>query len=69
MQDLSRAVGREVAKMDAHLNFAPSVYGYRAKVPSGAGGAFGGTASPMRQAVLIRVDVPFRANRGMFHEG
>jgi hypothetical protein len=54
--------------MDANLNFAPSVYGYRAKVPSGAGGAFGGTTSPMRQAVLTRVDIPFKANRGMFSE-
>ena len=55
--------------MDANLNFAPSVYGYRAKVPSGSGGAFGGTTSPMRQAVLLtRVDIPFKANRGMFSE-
>jgi hypothetical protein len=70
-QDLARTVGREVAKMDVNLHFAPSVYGYRPKVPSGMGGAFGGTTSPMmrkQEQVLTRVDVPFKANQGMFHE-
>jgi hypothetical protein len=52
--------------MDATLHFAPSVYCYR---PKGMGGAFGiSPASHMRQQVeLIRVDIPFKANRGLFH--
>ena len=69
-QDLSRTVGREVAKMDTSC-FAPSVYGYRPKVPSGLGGAFGNTASPMQQQqhlTLTKVDIPFKPNMGLFHE-
>jgi hypothetical protein len=53
--------------MDATLHFAPSVYGYLPRVASG-GGAFGASAaSHMRQVVLTRVDIPFKANRGLFH--
>mmetsp|Transcript_13605 Transcript_13605/g.29592 ORF Transcript_13605/g.29592 Transcript_13605/m.29592 type:complete len:86 (-) Transcript_13605:245-502(-) len=69
--DLARTVGREVAKMDC--NFAPQVYGYRPKVSS-LGGAFGSTVSPRQQVVqsndvlLKRVDIPFKANQGLFHE-
>ena len=66
-KDLSRTVGREVAKMEC--NFAPQVYGYRPKVTS-LGGAFGSTVAPQQQAnkvVLERVDIPFKANLGLFH--
>ena len=53
-------------------NFAPQVYGYRPKIPS-LGGAFGGTAATRQQVVqkdvlLKRVDLPFKANQGLFHE-
>ena len=50
-------------------NFAPQVYGYRAKVTS-VGGAFGSTVAPQQQAnkvLLERVDIPFKANQGLFH--
>jgi hypothetical protein len=70
-QDLSRTVGREVAKMDSTMScFAPSVYGYRPKVPTGLSGAFGSTTSPMQQhtRVLSKVDIPFKPNMGLFHE-
>lgn len=60
LKDLSRTVGREVAKMEC--NFAPSVYGFRPKTGS-LGGAFGSTASPMRD---VRVDIPFTPNKGLF---
>ncbi|KAL3798646.1 hypothetical protein ACHAW5_008401 [Stephanodiscus triporus] len=69
--DLARTVGREVAKMDVNLHFSPSVYGYRPKVTSGMRGAFGGTTSQMmrkQEQVLTRVDIPFKANQGLFHE-
>ncbi|KAL3806957.1 hypothetical protein ACHAXA_007434 [Cyclostephanos tholiformis] len=67
-KDLARNVRREVAKMDPNLNFAPSVYGYCPRASSVTGGAFGGsTSSLMRQVVLTRVDIPFKANLGMFH--
>lgn len=69
-RDLSRTVGREVAKMEC--NFAPEVYGYRPKVSS-LGGAFGSTVAPRQQALqkdvlLKRVDIPFKANQGLFHD-
>jgi hypothetical protein len=75
-QDLSRTVGREVAKMDSTMScFAPSVYGYRPKVPTGLSGAFGSTASPMQQqqqqhtqVLLSKVEIPFTPNMGLFHE-
>ena len=53
--------------MDSTMtNFAPQVYGYRPKVTSSSGGAFGGTMTPMQQ--VTRVDIPFKANLGLFHE-
>ncbi|KAL3756881.1 hypothetical protein ACHAWU_007722 [Discostella pseudostelligera] len=69
-KDLTRAVGREVAKMESTtVNFAPQVYGYRPKITSAMGGAFG-TSTPMRQQqqIMTRVDIPFKANLGLFHE-
>mmetsp|Transcript_38736 Transcript_38736/g.81455 ORF Transcript_38736/g.81455 Transcript_38736/m.81455 type:complete len:88 (+) Transcript_38736:335-598(+) len=70
-KDLSRTIGREFVKMEC--DFAPQVYGFRPKVPP-VGGAFASTV-PMRQQtpqqnnmVLKRVDIPFKANQGMFHE-
>ena len=72
-QDLSRTVGKEVAKMDClHAQMAPQVYGYRPKVGS-VGGAFGSTLATRQQhhvgvCSLQRVDVPFKANLGLFHE-
>jgi hypothetical protein len=55
------------------LNLAPQVYGYRPKITSSAavGGAFGTTAAPMmqhRETGLYKVDIPFKANQGLFHE-
>jgi hypothetical protein len=54
------------------VNFAPQVYGYRPKVTSSSmgGGAFGTTTmAPMRQQQhMTRVDIPFKANLGLFHE-
>lgn len=65
-RDLSRTVGRELAKMEC--NFAPQVYGYSAKTTS-VGGAFGSTVAPRQQVqTLKRVDIPFKANKGLFHE-
>lgn len=50
------------------VNFAPQVYGYRPKVTS-MGGAFFGTAGVRQQhQILTRVDIPFKANLGLFHE-
>lgn len=50
------------------LNLAPQVYGYRPKITS-LGGAFGSTVSPQRQQVIFqKVDIPFKANQGLFHE-
>jgi hypothetical protein len=63
--------------MDSTMScFAPSVYGYRPKVPTGLSGAFGSTASPMQQqqqqqhtqVLLSKVDIPFTPNMGLFHE-
>mmetsp|Transcript_31720 Transcript_31720/g.47389 ORF Transcript_31720/g.47389 Transcript_31720/m.47389 type:complete len:97 (+) Transcript_31720:2-292(+) len=65
-KDLSRTVGREVSKME--LNLAPQVYGYRPKITSAAGGAFGSTVAPMMQQQFQKVDIPFKANQGLFHE-
>mmetsp|Transcript_17720 Transcript_17720/g.26691 ORF Transcript_17720/g.26691 Transcript_17720/m.26691 type:complete len:99 (-) Transcript_17720:141-437(-) len=65
-KDLSRTVGREVSKME--LNLAPQVYGYCPKVTSAAGGAFGSTVAPMMQLQFQKVDIPFKANQGLFHE-
>jgi len=74
-KDLSRTVGREVSKME--LNLAPQVYGYRPKITSSIGGAFGSTQSPMMMmrlqqqqqlVVFQKVDIPFKANQGLFHE-
>eukprot|EP00985_Skeletonema_marinoi_P007297 scaffold3200_cov106-Skeletonema_marinoi.AAC.6 len=66
IKDLSRTVGREVSKME--LNLAPQVYGYRPKITSAAGGAFGSTVAPMMQQQFQKVDIPFKANQGLFHE-
>lgn len=71
LQDLTRAVGREVAKMESTtVNFAPQVYGYRPKITSSMGGGAFGTSTPMRQQqqIMTRVDIPFKANLGLFHE-
>mmetsp|Transcript_6139 Transcript_6139/g.12362 ORF Transcript_6139/g.12362 Transcript_6139/m.12362 type:complete len:84 (+) Transcript_6139:73-324(+) len=66
-KDLSRTVGREVAKMDCVGQMAPQVYGYRPKIGA-FGGAFGSTVAPRQQHRLQRVDIPFNANQGLFHE-
>ena len=53
------------------LNLAPQVYGYRPKITPSVRGAFGSTASPlMRQQQLQfqKVDIPFKANQGLFNE-
>jgi hypothetical protein len=50
------------------LNLAPQVYGYRPKITSAAGGAFGSTVAPMMQQQFQKVDIPFKANQGLFHE-
>ncbi len=66
-QDLTRTVTREVSKME--LNLAPQVYGYRPKITTAAGGAFGTTVAPMmQQSVFQKVDIPFQPNQGLFQE-
>ena len=58
------------------VNFAPQVYGYRPKVTSSSmGGAFGTTMATSQQQqhqqhqqIMSRVDIPFKANLGLFHE-
>mmetsp|Transcript_8754 Transcript_8754/g.19644 ORF Transcript_8754/g.19644 Transcript_8754/m.19644 type:complete len:90 (+) Transcript_8754:109-378(+) len=73
-KELSRTVGKEVAKMECvHASMAPQVYGYRSKISS-LGGAFGSTVAPRQQhaashqSLLQRVDIPFKPNQGLFHE-
>ena len=66
-KDLSRTVSHEISKME--LNLAPQVYGYRPKITSAAGGAFGTTVAPMmQQNYFQKVDIPFKANQGLFYE-
>ena len=65
-EDLSRTVGKEVAKMD--VQFTPQVYGYMPKTSTG--GAFGSTiVSRQQHPHHVKVDIPFKANLGLFHEG
>mmetsp|Transcript_21191 Transcript_21191/g.30337 ORF Transcript_21191/g.30337 Transcript_21191/m.30337 type:complete len:82 (-) Transcript_21191:284-529(-) len=65
-KDLARTVTREVSKME--LNLAPQVYGYRPKITTAAGGAFGTTVAPMMMQQFQKVDIPFQPNQGLFQE-
>ena len=46
------------------LNLAPQVYGYRPKITTAAGGAFGTTVAPMMMQQPMMVQQPMHGQRG-----
>mmetsp|Transcript_23849 Transcript_23849/g.58336 ORF Transcript_23849/g.58336 Transcript_23849/m.58336 type:complete len:85 (-) Transcript_23849:267-521(-) len=62
-QDLSKAIGKEVAKVPAMMDcmVAPSVYAFEPAIGTTAAGAFGRSAqaaSPVRNMVKIEYPAP-----------